>query len=267
LNKFQIYIATLLATLITALPASAEKETSEDDWQLVINFPMIWATDISGEIDSNGNTTEMDVSFSDIVDKLDVGFMGEVYLTKGDWGVAWRTSYLSVKDSNTVPGVPALNPNNPPLIPKSKIDSTYDLLLNDLLVDYRINENFGIYTGLRRAGSRVKIKIEALEEGQHPLESPPKLDEDLDDWIAGVRLNYDLSDSWSTTLEMDTLLSGDNDTDRQFNAFVSYRVNHRHSAWFGYRYLKLVYITKTEGSRVESDFVQKGPTLGWAFTF
>ena len=63
------------------------------------------------------------------------------------------------------------------------------------------------------------------------------------------------------------LIDGDNDGNNFVNAFMSYSFNHRHSLWFGYRYLSVVKKTRENGGRVKTDFTQQGPTLGWTFSF
>ena len=52
-------------------PATAAVE----DWRFTVNFPMAWVPDISGELDVNGVKNEIDISFSDILEDLNAGYL------------------------------------------------------------------------------------------------------------------------------------------------------------------------------------------------
>ena len=93
------------------------------------------------------------------------------------------------------------------------------------------------------------------------------IDEDLYDWVLGIGLQHQFNDRWLGALQMDMGLDGDNETNNFVNAFLSYEFSHGHALWFGYRYLKIGNDERENGSRTKSEFVQKGPTLGWAWNF
>ena len=95
----------------------------------------------------------------------------------------------------------------------------------------------------------------------------PLVDEDLYDWIVGITLNHSFNHAWSGVLQMDMGLDGDNDSNQFLNGFLSYEFDNSHALWFGYRYLKIGNKFREDGSRVETEFIQSGPTLGWAWNF
>jgi hypothetical protein len=257
----------VIAALLS-LPANGQE--NEREWTFVLNFPMLWLPDISGEIDVDGKVVDVDVPISETLDSLDMGFIGEAYARWGPWTFAFRTMYLSIKDETTTDevGLPGL----PPLIGRHRVESDSELFTSDLFVAYSFNPYVGMYSGVRRSGTTMELKVRELDDGQGIIELPRKVelvDDELFDWIVGVLLEYPLSrdGAWRVALEADTMFAGDNDENYQINGFFSYAFNERHSVWFGYRHLRMVQEMKVDGSRVETDFAQSGPTLGWAFTF
>ncbi len=254
----------LLGCLLFSLPATAKDPR---EWEFVINFPMAWLPDISGDITTDGDRTSVEIPIEDILENLDAGFIGELYVNRGNWGLSWRSMYLRTESKSQTRALTGL-PGRPPIIGQHKLKVENELFTSDLILSYRPYQHFGVYTGVRRTGNKTKFKIRPAEDGLINIRfSETVVDEELYDWIAGVELAYGFSDRWLGVIQADTGLSGDNDTNRQVNAFFSYSFNDRHAAWFGYRYLLIGDKTREDGSRTESEFVQQGPTIGWAFTF
>ncbi len=269
MHGFRFYRPLALALALAARAAGAQEAVStedRDDWRFTLNFPMIWAPDISGEIDVDGQVTDIEIPFGDILDKLSMGFIGEFYLEKGNWGAEFRLMYLQTESDTTVPAVGL--PGLPPILGKHKVTTDSTLYTADLTGSYRVHENVRLYAGVRRTGTEIDLRIKPLEDGLTEINGKTTVaDEHLLDWLVGVNLGFQLSDRWSTVIQIDTALAGDNDTDRQLNAFFSYRINHLHNVWFGYRYLEIGSEEGSGNARVETSFKQQGPTLGWAFTF
>ena len=268
-HGFQLPLPLALVLALAAPGAVAQAAVPADDgddWRFTLNFPMLWAPDISGEIDVDGQVTDIEIPFGDILDKLSMGFIGEFYLEKGNWGAEFRLMYLQTESDSTVPAVGL--PGLPPLLGKHKVTTDSVLYTADLTGSYRIHRNVRLYAGIRRTGTEIDMRIKPLEDGITEIKGKTTIaDEHLLDWLAGVTLDFKLSENWSTVIQVDAAVAGDNDTDRQLNAFFSYRINHLHNVWFGYRYLEIGNEESSGNTRVETSFKQQGPTLGWAFTF
>ena len=254
----------ILAGLL--LPRAALPDEDSSDWRLVVNFPMVWLPDINGEIDVDGERIDVDIPISDILDNLDAGFIGELYLERGNWGVELRSMYLATESSSTTNRVGL--PGRPPLIGQHRVTVEGKLFTSDLVGSYRFHDRARLLLGVRRTGTDIDVLARPLEEGLVPIEGKVSIaDEELFDWIAGLEYRHPVSDRWSVVVQLDTAFTGDNDTNRQFNGFFSYQWTERHGIWFGYRVLEIKDSIRTDGSRVKTSFTQKGPTLGWAFSF
>jgi len=239
---------------------------AEENWNFTVVFPMVWAPDISGEVDVDGISQDIDVSFSDIMDNLDTGFIGEFYAEHGAWGLAVKAMYLGTETTSKTEAIG--QPGRPPIIGQHEIEMNSELYTGDLIASYNFTPEFGLYSGVRVSGSRIKMKYKPVESS--PVSESGRatlVDDQLYDWIIGFGFDYPISNKWSLGLEIDSAISGDNDTDRQLNALVNYKISELHNVWFGYRYLELEYEAREDGSTIKNNFTQQGPTLGWAFTF
>ena len=68
----------------------------ERSWRFTLAFPMIWAPDIDGKIRGD-QRNDFTIPFEDILDGLHFGLMGELYATRGPFGLAARFNYLNLK--------------------------------------------------------------------------------------------------------------------------------------------------------------------------
>ena len=259
-------LARNLILLLALLAGPALPEEQVDQWRVVVNFPMVWLPDIKGEVDIDGERTDIDIPISDILDNLDAGFIGELYLARGDWGVELRSMYLATESSSTTNSVGL--PGRPPLIGKHRVTVEGKLFTSDLVGSYRFHERARLLLGVRRTGTEIDLRVKPLEEGLIPIEGKVSIaDEELFDWIVGVEYRHPISHRWGAVVQVDTAFTGDNDTNRQFNGFFSYQLNERHGIWLGYRYLEIEDSIRSDGSRIKTSFRQQGPTLGWALSF
>ncbi len=72
---------------------------AEEPWTEVRLY--LFATEISGEVQLRNVTADVDASFSDILDKLDMGFMGMVEHRRGKWSFIGDIAYLKVTDEES----------------------------------------------------------------------------------------------------------------------------------------------------------------------
>ncbi|MEE8308493.1 MAG: hypothetical protein V3R81_14590 [Gammaproteobacteria bacterium] len=97
-----------ILSLTSALLASmmATSAFAEEPWTEFRFY--LFATEISGDVQIDDVSADVDVSFSDILDNLDLGFMGMVEHRRDKWSVLGDIAYLRLTDeaSSTVgPGV------------------------------------------------------------------------------------------------------------------------------------------------------------------
>ncbi|MGY3571554.1 hypothetical protein [Vibrio paucivorans] len=260
--------AALLSVLALSSPVFANDIQSDDEWEFLLVFPMIWAPSIQGDVNSGGDVVRVDVPFENILDGLAFGLMGDFYAQKGKWLVGVRANYLYMKDEATTQGM--TGPIFGTVIsPGHNVTTRMHLSVNDLFFGYEVYPKLEILTGVRHTFSQVQLDISARsDEGLININTSSILaDEHLFDWLVGLKYNTYFNDDWGISVSADFNLAGDNDVNRSFNLSGIYRFNESHNLWFGYRYLNIANETRSGDTVLEIDLVEKGPQLGYAYSF
>ncbi len=68
---------------------------STDKWNIELT-PYFWAAELKGDATLRGRTGPVDVGFSDLLDNLDIAFMGRAEAWKGKWGLFLDTLYMDL---------------------------------------------------------------------------------------------------------------------------------------------------------------------------
>ncbi|MGO9951147.1 MAG: hypothetical protein ACLPN1_02920 [Dissulfurispiraceae bacterium] len=119
ISRLVLFILPFLM-FVAAMPGSAVADDTprKDGWQFEANVYM-WGAAVGGK---TANGDNIDVSFSDLVTKLDLGFMGGAGVRNGRWSLSTDVMYMKLKDQNngevTAPGPIGVN---------VKVDATVDL--------------------------------------------------------------------------------------------------------------------------------------------
>lgn len=249
-------------------PDTYQENPDFDDWNYLVAFPMIWAPSINGEIDTEGERVDIEVPFSNIVENLHFGMIGELYAQKGKWLYSLRLDYMRVKTSEETQGL--TGPITGGIIsPGHKFDIKIQMAANDLLVGYEVYPGLRILTGVRQIYAKVDLSVSPLSsEGIIHINKYINITHSNQfDWLVGATYRYWLSDYWGISAAFDTMLYGDSDRDLGFNVAAIYRFGDFHNIWMGYRYLQIGNDSIEDDIKTEIDFIQHGPQLGWAFTF
>jgi len=94
-----IVIAALCFAIFTVNPVLAQTDSSatQDQWQFSAAIYM-WGADISGQ---TVRGSEVEVGFSDLVDNLEMAFMGAFGARKNNWSFLADVIYLDLGVDNT----------------------------------------------------------------------------------------------------------------------------------------------------------------------
>lgn len=149
--------------MLTSSPACA-LEASSDKLQFEVT-PYLFGASLSGSSGVANVTADVDMSFSDIVDHLDSGFMAAFEARKGALGFAADGMYLRIKDERTQ----AWQGESGARGPTGELEATMTEQLYQLTAMYRVLD----------AGTT----LDALVAGRYT-----KLDTDLDLVVSGVVL-------------------------------------------------------------------------------
>jgi opacity protein-like surface antigen len=255
-----------MATLLLVFPASNALSSEDEEWEFALLFPMIWASEINGQIDIGDNSFDQTTTFEDTLDSLSFGYMVEFYAKKGPWRYALKLNYQESEDEHITQEYIA--PPGIPLVPSHKIKTEATQGTTDATLGYQLDNGLILYTGVRYIFSEIDLKITPLGSGIIEIEEKIQVSDDkLTDWLVGAEYQYKFAGKWSALFSADAAIAGDNDTDYAANILLSYQISNLNNVWLGYRYMRIADKFTEDGVRTETDFVTQGPTFGWAFTF
>src|SRR5262245_44319509 len=110
-----------IALLLSAVaPARAEEAPAapaadapkKDEWQFIL-APYLWGTSIDGTLEADGISTDVDVSFSDIVDDLDIGALANFEARRNKLSITTDVIYMKVSSDGTRPVGSGIGPFPP----------------------------------------------------------------------------------------------------------------------------------------------------------
>jgi len=210
-----------------------------------------YAAGIEGE---TANGVPIDVSFSDILDSLDMTFMGAFFAQKNKWTFGLDAIYMKVGDK----------PNTPLPGPDSATLTNFQLKSWILTptVAYRVMESEKL--DLDIVGGVRYFKMEPYVEITPVLPAGPITQSDsgsVTDGIVGLRGEYDISQKWYMPFQLDV---GGGDSDLTWHAFaaVGYRYDNV-DLIAGYRHMEW----ELESDTPLKDISMSGPVLGAMFKF
>ncbi|HYQ73006.1 MAG TPA: hypothetical protein VET88_13895 [Gammaproteobacteria bacterium] len=245
---FRVTMTALL--LILAQPAAAADTRGDDEWQFDAAI-YLWAAKM--EVTPENSDT-IDISFSDIVDNLDMTFMGTFGARKDRWSLLADLIYMDLQDtkkgSRTI-----LNQTI-----NGKVDAEMEAWIVTLAGGYQLVDT-GKYTMDLLAGGRY-ISVEVpLKFDVGPVKRKTSPSGHIWDGIVGVRGKADLTDKWYLNYYLDGGAGQNSSTTWQALGGLGYQFRNFDAA-FGYRYLKW----DIDSGQLE-DLTIKGPYAGVRFFF
>ena len=255
------YPAALPLGLIVAGGQSTAAE--QGGWTFEVT-PYLFAAGLNGTAGARGIEADVDASFSDIWDNLDIGLMGLFEARNGPWIVTFDALYFEVSDqaSKTVTG-----PFGQVTV-KGALDvsSSVTVLQPSLwyrVLDERTKVDLGAGLRYTRVSLDLDVKIATVPgivfpDGRRSFSGS----ESWMDLVVGARVKHPISDRWSLTGYADLGGGGSSQT-YQLVAGADWALNDRFTARAGYRY---AYWDYEDGGTVW-DMSASGPYLGLGITF
>ena len=220
-----------------------EEVTVTNEWSYTGSM-YLWAAGMSGQTAHEG---DFDTPFSDILDNLDMAFMGTLGAQKERWGVHADIIYLDVgitaDDNRFIDDISLKSWIISPTV-------SYELV-ND--------EQFNLHA---LAGARYFYMkpILKLENGLAKETSG-----DVWDGIVGFKGTYDFNEKWFMPFQADI---GTGDTDVTWQAFAGIGYKYENfDLIVGYRHLEWDFDDNQPGGKVFNDFNVDGPVFGAKFRF
>lgn len=208
----------------------------------------VFASGLEAEM---ANGAKIDMSFSDIMDNLDMTFMGNFSAQKGKWTFGSDFIYLKMGDKPNTPLPPPLG------IGTTLTNVQIKSWIVTPTVAYRIMESekldLDVLAGARYLKMEPTIGTDVL--GDHTDSGS------VTDGIVGLRGKYDLDGKWYMPFQFDI---GTGDTDTVWQAFAG--VGYEYESFdliAGYRHLEWDF----DSGEVMKDLSMSGPIIGAKFKF
>ena len=245
-QRFLVVTILILSTSALLTPGDVNAEQS-DGWSFRIT-PYLWMLGLDGTSAALGNDVEVDASFSDLVDVLNMALSANMELSKGKFFVVFDPMYAQVELDFAGPG-------------DSPIGGTIDvdLVIADLNVGYSVDENFGIYAGVRYYDQDITITPNLLPQ--------ISLGDDWTDVILGFRVGGKIGEKWSFAGKLDGAVGGDSDFALYLQAVVLRHIGTNKHFDLGWRYYDVDYESGSGVTRFKWDVAHSGPVIGFSWEF
>lgn len=237
-------VVLLAAAVLAASPLHAE------EWKHEV-APYLWGAAMNGATTVGTVSADVDVSFGDILDNLEMGFMGTYRATRGPLSVTVDGVYMGLGGSG----------RGPAGYVKADVDLDQSALEVD--VGYEVMERLVVFGGLRYNDLSVDIKttgpLGTRSGGQG---------EDWLDPVIGAHYTIPFADKWSFTMRGDIGGFGiGSDLAWQGAGTLRWQASERFGVLAAYRYIDMDYDNGAASSYFEYDMSMSGPALGVVFTF
>jgi hypothetical protein len=253
----------LTGMLTLAMPSSvfAGESMDPDDWSYTASI-YLWGAGIGGTTSSGGN---VDVSFSTIVENLDMGAMGSIEARKGKLSILSDLVYLNLGGQQ---GWTENVPVGPVNIPTA-VNASFKLRswIVNLAAGYNIKQTesttLDIIAGVRYMSMGVDLNLD-LSNVITSASKRISVSERNWDAFVGIKGTTQLNENWYTAYRFDI---GGGDSDLTWHAFagIGYKYDWG-NLMLGYRHLHYDYSSKNIGVLFrDADF--SGPVFGAQFNF
>ncbi len=252
----------ILTILCLGLGISQTFSTAaSDEWQYEFT-PYLFTSGLDGTMGVQGSTIDVDASFSDIVDHLDMGLMGMFSAQKGPWTFALDGSYskLSGGGAHFVTGPDGIVSHS------GTLDVTNKMYIAQGTVGYRLlddNTKLDVIGGLRY--TKLKVEVDIVVDFTPPAFGGARGADGSNSWVDGVvgfRVIHPVSNEVSLVGYGD-IGAGGSDLTYQLMGGVNWEFKDDFVAKVGYRYLYWDY----EDGGALWDMAMHGPYLGLGIRF
>jgi hypothetical protein len=207
--------------------------------------PYLWAAGLKGSTAIGETQADIDLSFSDILDDLDMALMGDLRAENGPWAIESDVIWTDLKSEQS----------------GRLLDITVEPRMVFWQLDgrYRVAPQWEVLAGLRYYYSKTSIRINAPNRFISASTS-----EDWVDPIIGVAFRTPINERWSFAARGDIGGFGiGSDFAWGALAVFDYRFGETTSLTFGYRHLDFDY----EDDDFSFDAYMTGPIVGASFRF
>jgi len=266
MDKFELMIdirsraiatACLMFLGVSTVLAQTDTSESQDQWQFA-GAIYLWGADIGG---NTVGGSEVEVGFSDLLDNLEMAFMGAFAARKNNWSFLTDVVYLDLGVDETVELSVPIGPIQVP------VTTSVDLDLQGLVLHFAAG--YGLYSegksrldligGVRYLDLDTDLFLELQSLGPGLSRT---ISDSLTTWdgIIGLKGYASLGERWFMPNYVD-IGAGDSELTWQATAGIGYRAGRVWDLALVYRHLEWDF----DSTRLIDDINFSGPTLGVIF--
>ena len=247
--------ALLAAGVMTSLGAGSANAA---EWQHTLT-PYLWGSSMNGETTVATGlgplTADIDMSFSEILDNLDMGGMLAYKGVYGNWVLMGDFVYMDLGARETHAG---------PVAVDAALDVSQTAFEADL--GYRVTEETALFVGARFMD--INADVQVITGGTPGSTRTGGASASWVDPVVGVAGEYGLTQRWAVNLKADI---GGFDVGSEFTwqvmASLRYRATEHLDIAAGYRYFAVDYEDEGSDGVIAYDMIIAGPGIGFSFRF
>ena len=231
--------AILILLVCSAGIVSAEEAAPEEVWEFGLEL-YLWGASMGGK---SAAGSEIDLEFDDILDSLELAFMGLAEVRRGKWSLATDVIYLNLEDSA-------------PLAPGAEANLELSGWIVTPFLGYNLVDtkriNLDILGGARYLDLSAELRVDPL-----------RVKESGSNWdaVVGVRGGVNLTERWYLPYHFDIGTGNSNVTWQAFGG-IAYRFKYADLA-LAYRYLRWNF----DDNKTFDNLYFHGPFIGVKFRF
>jgi hypothetical protein len=257
------FIIAVMPALVPVPAAAAPEGGDTKDWQFEFT-PYFFAAGLNGKTGKNGVTADVDMSFDEILDNLDSGFMGIFESRKGPWSFAFEGVYFKMKDEKASSWEGPLGNTGTGTVEATMTEQLYQLSAGYRVIDDSVKVDVFGAARATRLDAQLDLTVTTgpplLPDGSRSVGSRKT----WWDPLIGVRALLPFAENWTAVGYGDIGGFGvGSDLTYQLIAGVNWQISKVVSAKFGYRYLYQDY----EKNGFIWDMAASGFYLGAGFRF
>ena len=233
-----------LALAFAAASGQARAQATDPDW---LGIAYLWGANIT--VDTRDQNTTID--FSDVVDKLEMGFMGHMEAQEDNFGGFVDLVFMAVGDNQTRQFGHLNTDLNMTAIDLAAVWSPGPERMTGL----------ELYGGLRYIQTEFDLVFDPDAPALPDLVTG--VDKNYTDLLIGARYIAPLSEQWRLTFTAD-MSGGDTEGTWSLGAFAGYRMGQHHFI-AGYRHLDMEFKAGGGDEKLTQQF--SGPLIAYGYSF
>jgi outer membrane receptor protein involved in Fe transport len=237
----RLAVAALMLLTAGVQAQEAIIEVQDQGWTVDVAVFMLGAG-MSGETGVGGNLADVDVSFSDVLENLELGGMGSLRVARNRWAFTTEVIYMDLGAS------------------KGQVSADVDQWMVEPSLAFRVSDRLETIVGARYMNLSTEIR--------GPFGRNASGTVDWWDPIIGGKLTLPIREDLSFNLRADVGGFGvGSEFAWQAFPFVSWQLSERSSLEGGYRWLDVDYDEGSGPSEFTYDMLTQGLQLGATFRF